>query len=83
MNRSNFLKTDIKGGILKADISDHFTLFLISMTTRTNKKSAMTFIKRRNINSETLQEFKQMLSLVDWDAVTKLQDVNAAYNRVL
>ena len=78
MNRSNFLKTDIKAGMLKTDISDHFTLFLISMTTRTNKKSAMTFIKRRNINSETLQEFKQMLSLVDWDSVTKLQDANVA-----
>ena len=53
------------------------------MTTRANKKSAFTFIKRRNINSEALQEFKQMLSLVDWDSVTKLQDANAAYNRVL
>ena len=35
------------------------------MTTRANKKSAFTFIKRRNINSEALQEFKQMLSVVD------------------
>ena len=53
------------------------------MTTRANKKSAFTFRKRQNKNSEALQEFKQMLSLVDWDSVTKPQDANAAYNRVL
>ena len=41
-------------------------------------------MKRPNTNNKkTLQEFKQMLSLVDWDSVTKLQDVNAAYNPFL
>ena len=36
-----------------------------------------------NINSEALQEFKQILVLVDWNSVTKLQDDNAAYNKTL
>ena len=39
-------------------------------------------MKRPNINNKkTQQEFKQMLLLVDWDSVTKLQDVSAAYNQ--
>ena len=38
-------------------------------------------MERPNINNKkTLQEFKQMLLLVDWDSVTKLQGVSAAYN---
>ena len=63
INRNNFLKIGIKTRILKSDISHQFPVFLISKTTRTNKHSADTFIKRRvnikSINSEDLQEFKQ------------------------
>ena len=77
---NNFLETNIKTRILKFDISDHFLVFLISKTTFTNSE---TYIKWRNRNSEALQEFKQILSLVDWDSVTKLQDVNATYNHNL
>ena len=77
---NNFWETNIKTRILKFDISDHFLVFLISKTTFTNSE---TYIKWRNRNSEALQEFKQILSLVDWDSVTKLQDVNATYNHNL
>ena len=65
MNTNNYLETDIKTGISKSDISDHFPVFLISKTTRADKYSAETFMKRENINSEALQEFKQILSLVN------------------
>ena len=58
-------------------------MFLFSKTTRAHKQSAYLFIKRRNINSELLQEFKQMLLLVDWDFVTILQNSKVACNRVL
>ena len=83
MNTNNYLETDIKTGISKSDISDHFPVFLISKTTRADKYSAETFMKRENINSEALQEFKQILSLVNQGSVAKLQDVNAASNRFL
>ena len=83
INTNNFPETDLKTGILKSDISDYFPVFLISKTTEADKHSAETFVKRRNINSEALQEFKQILSLVDWDPVTKPQDANAVYNRSL
>ena len=48
-----------------------------------HKQSAEPFIKRSNINPEVLQEFKQMLLLVDWDSVTILQNSKVACNRVL
>ena len=48
-----------------------------------HKQSVELFIKRWNINSEVLQEFKQMLLLVDWDCVTTLQNSKVACNRVL
>ena len=35
------------------------------------------------MNREILQEFKQMLLLVDWDSVTILQDSKVACNSVL
>ena len=35
------------------------------------------------MNSETLQEFNEILSLVDCDTATELQDANVAYNRFL
>ena len=57
-NTSSFLETDIKTRISKTDISDHFRVFLISMTTRTDKQSALTSTKRQNISSEALQDFK-------------------------
>ena len=41
------------------------------------------FIKQCNINCEVLQEFRQMLPLVDWDSVTILQDSNVACKRIL
>ena len=56
---------------------------LISKPARAEKQSTLTFIKRGNIYSEALQEFKQMLPLVDWDSVTKLEHAYEAYNRDL
>ena len=53
------------------------------MTTRTDSKSPESFIKRRNINSEAIHEFKQMLPLVDLYSATKLQDANVTYNRFM
>ena len=40
INTNNFLETYIKAGILKIYISEHFTIFLISKTTRADKRSA-------------------------------------------
>ena len=57
------METDIKTGIEKPATSDHFPIFLISNTTKTNKYSTETFIKRQYINSENIQEFKYILSL--------------------
>ena len=34
ININSFPETDIKTGILKTDISDHFLIFLVSKTTR-------------------------------------------------
>ena len=45
INTNNFLEIDIKTGILKYDISDHFPVFLISKTTRVDKHSSETFYK--------------------------------------
>ena len=39
INTTNFLKTDMKTGVLKADTSNYFTLFLISAATWVNKKT--------------------------------------------
>ena len=80
---NNLLETDIKTGILKTDISEHFPVFLFPKTVSANKHRAEAFIKRQDIKSEALQEFKQMLPLMDWDSATKPQDVNAAYSRSL
>ena len=55
--------------MLKSDISDHF-------------HSHETFIKRRNIDTEATQEYRQILSLVHCDFITKLLDANAAFRIV-
>ena len=62
---------------IKSDIPNHFLVFLISQTKRDDKRVAEIVIEQWNTNSETLQEFKKMLSLIDWEVVIKPQDTNA------
>ena len=37
INTNNYLEADIKAGILKPDMSHHFSVFLISKTARADK----------------------------------------------
>ena len=78
-NTNNFLKTDVKTEIIKSYISDCFPLSLIFNTAMTDNHRLETFIKRWKRNIQILQE----PALVDWDFVTKLQNVNTAYKRFL
>ena len=49
-------------GILKAGISDHFPTFTTSMKHRLNSSDKKVTIRKRIINAESIQEFRDILS---------------------
>ena len=53
-------------GIITADISDHFPIFLISKDLMLDSSKKPIHITKREINDISLAYFKNLLSIVDW-----------------
>ena len=52
-------------GILKTDISDYFPIFTISMKHRFDSSDKKVTLRKRVINAESTQEFRDILSELD------------------
>ena len=53
-------------GILKVDVSDHFPIFTISVKHRLDSSDKKARIRKRIINADSIQEFRDVLSEMDW-----------------
>ena len=62
---NSFLNNDIKTGIIKTDISDHFPIFIISNKPDTDIYPTNNFIFKRYINDETINNFKSKLNEIN------------------
>ena len=53
-------------GIITADISDYFPIFLISKDLMLDYNSELIHITKREINDKSIAYFKTLVSIVDW-----------------
>ena len=63
-------------GILKTDISDHFPIFTISLKHRLDSSDKKVTIRKRIINADSIQEFRDILSEVDWEHLYSISNPN-------
>ena len=70
-------------GIITADISDHFPIFLISKDLTLDSSNELTHITKREINDKSTAYFQNLPSIVDWTHVLNENFSNNAYNEFL
>ena len=70
-------------GILKTDISDHFPIFTISVEHRLDSTDEKVTIRKGIINADSIQEFRDTLSEVDWRNLNSISNPNDAYEYFL
>ena len=70
-------------GILKTDISDHFPIFTISVKHGLDSNDKKVTIKKRIINADSIQEFRDILSEVDWGNLYSISNLNNVYKYFL
>ena len=70
-------------GILKTNISDHFPIFTISVKHRLDSSDKKVTIRKRIINADSIQEFRDILSEVDWENLYSISNPNDAYEYFL
>ena len=63
---NSFMDQKSLTGILKTDISDHFPIFTISLKHRLDSSDKKITIRKRITNADSIQEFRDILSEVDW-----------------
>ena len=70
-------------GILKTDISDHFPIFTIFVKHRLDSNDKKATIRKRIINADSIQEFRDILSEVDWENLYSISNPYDAYEYFL
>ena len=83
INTNHFLNNDMHSGIITADISDHFPIFLISKDLMLDSSNEPIHITKREINDKSKAYFKTLLSIVDWKHELNENSPNNAYNDFL
>ena len=74
---NSFIDQENFTGIIKTNISDHFPIFTISMKHRLHSSDKKVTI--RKVNADTIQEFRDIVSEVDWGNLYSISNPNDAY----
>ena len=77
------LSNYMHSGIITADISDHFPIFLISKDLMLDSSNEPIHITKREINDKSIAYFKTLLSIVEWKHVLNEDSPNNVYNEFL
>ena len=80
INTNHFLNNYLHSGIIRADISDHFPIFLISKDLILDSSNEPIHITKREINDKSIAYFKTLLSIIEWKHVLNENSPNNAYN---
>ena len=80
---NSFMDQENLTGILKADISDHFPIFTISVKHRLDSSDKKVTIRKRIINADSIEEFRDILSEVCWENLYSISNPNDAYEYFL
>ncbi|XP_065652985.1 uncharacterized protein LOC136080294 [Hydra vulgaris] len=77
---TDFFNKSLKKGIIKTDVSDHFPIFFSICVNLKKEKQGKVFIKKRLINNNNLNSFREQLSLVDWGYINFNDNINIIYD---
>ena len=80
---NSYLSSNLKTGIIKTDISDHFPICLVSDTPDVSTYPLTTTIFKRYINDKSIKQFNLLLKEVNWNIVLKKKCPNKAYESFL
>ena len=80
---NSFMDQENLTGILKTDISDHFPILTISVKYRLDSSDKKVAIRKRIINADSIQEFRDILSEVDRGNLYSISNLNDAYEYFL
>ena len=83
INTNRFLNNYLHSGIITADISGHFPIFLISKDLMLDSRNEPIHTTKREINDKSIAYLKTLLSIVDWKHVLNENSPNNAYNESL
>ena len=78
---NSFIDSEIKAGIFKNDMSDHFPVFC-NVKTNVSTNSDKTIIYKRTFNEESVDDFKYLLNHVDWNYIVN-SDTSESYYKFL
>ena len=73
---------DLQNGIIKIDISDCFPIFTI-LNSKIHNECPKTKISTQTINEESVENFKNILSLTDWNDVLGKTITNESYEQFI
>ena len=80
---NSFMDQENLTGILKTDISDHFPTFTSSVKHRLDSSDKKVTIRKRIIKADSILEFRDILSEVDWGNLHSISTPNDAYEYFL
>ena len=74
-----FVDTNFKTSIYKSGISDQFPISVFLSPMIHENKNELTYLYKRNINSEMFEKFNQKLYEIDWNEVKSCQNASESY----
>ena len=77
---NNLVDANFSSGIIKTDISDHFSVFhSFELSNKSNMKEKRT-INKRNLSNANIENFRIALGNANWDGVLLSNDTNTAFH---
>ena len=77
---NNFLDTKFSSGIIKTDISDHFSIFHSFDLSNNSIRNERKKIFKRNLSQSNVENFRLALGNANWDDVILEADANSAFD---
>ena len=77
---NTIMEQDLQNGIIKLDISDHFPIFTI-LNSKIHNQRPKAKISERTINEESVENYKNIISLTDWNDVLGKTITNESYDQ--
>lgn len=77
---TNFASINVKAGVVRCDLSDHFPIFISVDTNSLDRPKVKQTAKLQYITLDSLESFRRTLSNTDWSAVYEKETVDEAYN---
>ena len=80
---NSFMNQENLTGILKTNIFDHFPIFTISVKHGLDSSDKKVTTRKRIINADSIQDFRDILSEVNWENLYSISNPNDAYQYFL